>query len=261
MQLARAPYLAFLDADDLWLPEKLEKQVEVLEGETVDLVFCNKSYCDAEGREISRDSVSPIQGRASGAELFLKLYTGCFFVPSSVLARAELFRELGGFDEGLTACEDWDMWLRLAQAGCTFYGMPDKLLCYRVHPTSWSHNMDKLYQNDMVVLGRFSEHPSLTKAARRSPFRLRFRNHFTSLVDQGRFDVLPALLEQYENCDHDGYACRVMSLLKAVLPTKLFGLVSRYFVIPLAWHLERAGEASKAGAALLARKLGMWQNF
>ena len=106
---ASGEWIAFLDSDDEWLPEKLQRQVDLVAGDA-DAVLC---HCD----EIwIRDGkrVNPGKRHAkSGGRIFRACLPLCAISPSASLIRRTLFDDVGLFDEGLPACEDYDMWLRV----------------------------------------------------------------------------------------------------------------------------------------------------
>lgn len=109
---ARGVWLAFLDDDDLWAPRKLRAQLDVANATGVAWVYAQCIVVDGEGGPVD---IHPFpQPDELGA-----LLLGGNHVPgggSNVIVRADSFRELGGFDEGLRFFEDWDLWLRLVQA-------------------------------------------------------------------------------------------------------------------------------------------------
>jgi glycosyltransferase involved in cell wall biosynthesis len=110
---ARGRWVSFLDDDDLWSPKKLRAQVD--SAEAAGAVF---AYSAGGGLDASRNflfAVAPPDPATVTGELLRwnVIWCGC----SNVLARTELVRELGGFDERLLQLADWDLWIRLALAG------------------------------------------------------------------------------------------------------------------------------------------------
>ncbi|HET9474750.1 MAG TPA: glycosyltransferase family A protein [Steroidobacteraceae bacterium] len=115
MAAARGRYLAFLDSDDRWLPDKLERQLAALRVRPE----CRWSYTafrriDAEGRPLAGDEQRP--WTAHDGWIFEAVLRGAATIctPSVVVERA-LVEEAGGFDPAIRACEDIDLWLRLAR--------------------------------------------------------------------------------------------------------------------------------------------------
>ncbi len=104
-----APWLAFLDSDDVWHPDKLAKQMEVADRDAhVQLVHCDEIWI-RNGRR-----VNPMdKHRKQGGNIFEQSLSMCAISPSAVLLKRTLFESIGEFDEGLPACEDYDLWLRI----------------------------------------------------------------------------------------------------------------------------------------------------
>jgi len=108
---AKGEYIAFLDDDDIWLPEKLERQLLVFQsaGEDTGLVYCGFTYIhnDSDVAECGCEDRGHVFNR-----LLLKNFVGSASLP---LIRMECFKSSGAFDENFQSFQDWDMWLRIAQ--------------------------------------------------------------------------------------------------------------------------------------------------
>jgi glycosyltransferase involved in cell wall biosynthesis len=129
MAVARGEYIAFLDADDIWLPGHAERLLSRLERRPdLDLVFAASAWIDEFGRPIAR-SVVRWQGTIGYRALFLE------FVPvtmSAVLVRRSVVEHVGGSDETMRAGSDHDLCLRVALLrpdNCL--GVPDVGVYYR----------------------------------------------------------------------------------------------------------------------------------
>jgi len=109
---ARGEYIALLDADDLWLPEKLERQLQVFEreGSGVALVYCFIEYVDEYGKVLESVKEPPVENPTLGDLLYANWILGS---GSSVLIKKEAFDRVGFFDEELRSLEDMNMWLRI----------------------------------------------------------------------------------------------------------------------------------------------------
>ena len=131
---AQGRYIAFLDADDVWEPEKLEKQVHVLDlDEHVGLVYTWVAYIDEQGLPTGRIQKNDAEGMIWPA-LVQKNVVEC---GSVALVRRECFDAAGFFNEDLRAVEDLDMWLRIAEF-YEFRVIKEPLVYYRQHTASLS---------------------------------------------------------------------------------------------------------------------------
>jgi glycosyltransferase involved in cell wall biosynthesis len=156
-------YVAFLDADDTWRPDKLEKQLAALERQP-GYRACHTAHT------IVDDDLRPLGVARSPrrASILEDLILRGNVVGSicSVLCARELFDVVGGFDPALSQCADWDMWIRIG--GLTdFLYLDEPLVTYRQHGTNMSRDA-LLYERDsMYLLDKAFRSPSLPDAIRR----------------------------------------------------------------------------------------------
>lgn len=134
LSAARAPYCAFLEADDLWNSDKLARQAAVLDRESeVGLVYTWVELIDAESRRSGRTIGRPIEGDVR-QELLSDVVVPC---GSSPMMRRELLLAVGGWDEELRSSPDWDLYLRLADL-TRFRVITEPLVGYRQHRSNTS---------------------------------------------------------------------------------------------------------------------------
>lgn len=151
--------LAFIDQDDRWRPEKLERQIERLRAAPASTaVHTDCVHIDAVGAELPGSANGENAARASVAWDALDRdgqRRACFLANrirlASALLRRDAFLEAGGFDAQLFGGEDWDFWLRFASAGHRIAHLPKPLLERRVHPgatsTAWrGKRLNGLYE-------------------------------------------------------------------------------------------------------------------
>jgi len=109
IQKSRGELIAFLDSDDLWMPDKLARQVEWMSNhEAIPLCHTDEIWI-RRGRRVNPKKIH----RKSGGWIYPLCLPRCMISPSSVLIRRRLFEIVGGFDESLPICEDYDLWLRI----------------------------------------------------------------------------------------------------------------------------------------------------
>lgn len=137
IRASTARFVAFLDADDIWLPEKLERQAEVFTKSAQQVGFVHSSYflIDSNGNRLRAQTVVPPKKRG---EIFEPLLFDGYVLSgsaSSVVVRRSVLDAAGYFDERLFYGEDWDLWIRLAQVSEVNF-TPEPVVGIRVHSES-----------------------------------------------------------------------------------------------------------------------------
>jgi len=137
MKLARGEFVAFCDADDVWLPTKLERQIEALRNHPeCDVAYCDAKIIDETGIETGElfSNRFPVPGNGSG-KLFTELCTRNFINMQTAILRRDCISETGCFDENIQFVEDWCFWLDVSR-GRVFHYSNEVLASYREHRKS-----------------------------------------------------------------------------------------------------------------------------
>lgn len=147
---ARGRYVAFLDADDAWLPEKLARQVALMDGND-NLVFCSTAARieSPEGAQLGDWPCA--QSPLPVLEAIFATNAHVAGSGSAVLARKDAFARVGGFDEQLRSLEDIDMWMRLAALG-GYACVPEPLTIIVKRAGSMSGNLDVMRAAAIAVM-------------------------------------------------------------------------------------------------------------
>jgi glycosyltransferase involved in cell wall biosynthesis len=171
---ARADFIAPIDADDLWRPTKISRQLRALRaaGPEVKLVYTWSALIDENSKVIDWGTHPLFAG-----DVLLALSQGNFVGNgSTALIRKSVLKELGGYDASLRTrqaqgCEDWSLFIRIAEEG-HFAVIPDYLTGYRQAQGAMSRNIDQMLRSDALVRSevvmRHPEYLSQIRSGRRA---------------------------------------------------------------------------------------------
>jgi glycosyltransferase involved in cell wall biosynthesis len=154
---ARGTFVSFLDADDVMAPTKLAAQLAVLERSPA----IGWTYCDVLMETVATGATTRASerfgygARALDGWLFPELIHGNFIPAIAPLVRRTALEAAGGFDERLTALEDWDMWLRLSLIAEARY-TPAVLVTYRIRAGGMSEDRVRMDKSRFQVLDKIN---------------------------------------------------------------------------------------------------------
>lgn len=147
---SRSDYIAFMDHDDVWQPDKLKKQVAILDQhQDIGLVYTNGYVVDSEGSRCYKILGNQHVEKNATGDILLNCYIR---TPSMVMVRRTLLTQVGPFVHGIIA--DQDMWVRIKEVS-RFYYLNELLACYREHSTQVSSiNNLKMWKDALWTLER-----------------------------------------------------------------------------------------------------------
>jgi glycosyltransferase involved in cell wall biosynthesis len=149
IELARAPWIAFLDDDDLWAPTKLPRLLATADSSGAEFAYSSALVIDESRRPLALS-------RAPSAEaLRVELLTRNA-VPgggSNLIASAQLLNRYGGFDSAYSFTADWELWIRFAEAA-RGAAVDEVLMAYVHHTGSWILGDDPAVRSDLEMLAR-----------------------------------------------------------------------------------------------------------
>ncbi|TVR15931.1 MAG: glycosyltransferase family 2 protein [Balneolaceae bacterium] len=228
---ASGNYIAFLDSDDEWMADKLEKQVEIIRDLKADIVITNSVYFDDTGSgntAFSRSEFSDILSKNNGKLLdcFTMLLEQNFIHLSTVLVRKSCLENADLFDETMKIAEDTDLWLRLSSNYS--FGIITKTLAKRDdRPDKLSGNIQKEYMGRIYLLNKLLKRNTELDSAKRKK------------VSQRRDLILGRLLSL--NFQANG----VGSALKALLLTNFSSFFSKEFYRGFYWNQKENRNSSE----------------
>ena len=185
--IARAPLVAFLDSDDLWSPTKLERQLAFMRDNPGCAISQTNEIWIRNGRRVNPGH----RHRKRAGDIFIDSLRTCLVGMSSVMMRADLFHSSGGFDEQMTAAEDYDLWLLILidhEAGL----LDEALVTRRAgHPDQTSATTPALDRFRILALTKLLADDRLSEARRAAVVEVlveKCRIYAGGLARRGRVD-------------------------------------------------------------------------
>jgi glycosyltransferase involved in cell wall biosynthesis len=162
--MAGGRLIAFLDSDDLWMPEKLARQSLFMRNNPDCAISQTGETWMRGGRRVNPGR----RHRKHRGDIFIDSLRTCLISPSAAILRRELLDEIGGFDEDMAACEDYDLWLRILARNEA--GLIDEPLVIRRagHPGQLSATVAALDRFRILALAKLLADASFDAARRRA---------------------------------------------------------------------------------------------
>jgi len=196
IKAAKGEWLAFLDSDDLWHPDKLEKQIAYYEQNTnIDIIYTAGWTFNNNDLTVLKPYIIQI-GICNAKQMYNLQYEGNCIPVLSVIIKKNVVTKTGfqGEDLSIAGCEDWDYWMRAAKAGATFYGMEDKLFYYRRHDSNMSSDITKMGIAELSVLLKNFDPKLISTNHFISTFKKRLKHIVIMIFNEGKAAQLKPLL-------------------------------------------------------------------
>ena len=145
---ARGEFIAFLDSDDMFMPDKLEKQFKMFAKRPgLDCCYTQCYFCDENGR-IYDTFLKNHRCPDDALQYFISVIFPA--TSSSIMVRKKCFFDVGFYDENLETCEDYDLAIRLASKCCFFY-IDESLVKIRHHSSNMSRSGSSLLKHQVMI--------------------------------------------------------------------------------------------------------------
>lgn len=189
LRIARGKYIAFLDADDVWLNNKLSEQVEFIQSGSYDLVYADAFLI---GESPWPPGTTFMDKSPSVGEVTLEslLALGCCVLTSTVLAKRQAVLDAGMFDEQVRCTEDFDLWIRMALSGNRFGYQREVLAQYRYRADSTSASRLNQQENALRVLDLVRTRKNLTEREREALERTATKIGSVVSLERGKSMIL-----------------------------------------------------------------------
>jgi teichuronic acid biosynthesis glycosyltransferase TuaG len=244
---SRGELVAFLDADDLWLPEKLRKQMRALEESHADVISSSGFVFGDEDIEVNEDALQIVPGRTEGGEMFKLLYAYNRLTIQSAVVRRGMLERVNLLDESRAYqnCEDYDLWLSLAKAGAVFFCLDDRLIKYRRHRDASTFEDSRVLKPMIAVMKKHSNEPTLNERQVKMRIRNLYRQLLAALIRENKIEEARRSMKEFAAWDHS-LTTKLQQLLLGWWP-KQFNLLSRECLFRFEWHLNRILGRSNVG--------------
>jgi glycosyltransferase involved in cell wall biosynthesis len=223
---SQAPYIAFIDGDDLWSPKKLAVHIDFMKTHPgVDLTFSHSSIINEQGNPLGRFS-RPVRGYISFRHLLIQnvVHNG-----SAVVARREALEKAGYFDTSLRSAVDHDLWLRVALIRSNnVYCIPQVLTFYRMREGQITKDWRRMQQSWKTLIEKLRRVAGEDVAAVEDRARAHFYRYLAYIAYESQEYIEAASLLRaavssgfrYLICDRGMWLIATALMIRAALPQR-----------------------------------------
>jgi glycosyltransferase involved in cell wall biosynthesis len=213
IKLSKGKYFCACASDDIYMLDKIEKQVEFMEANP-EYGMCYTNVKITDGKKTVEHTRKKI-----GELTFENLLFNNQIFALSVMIKKDVFNTVGLYDESLYI-EDWDMWLRIANAGYKIGFIEDYLGIYRKHDTNISSNFEKMEIASEQILNKWKSHTLYQKA-----LTSEFLNRFKYYSAENKQRALKYLFIALTNISDKR---SLKGIIKLLLPSFIINLIRKY---------------------------------
>jgi len=198
IEMAQSDWVAFLDSDDRWYPEKLRLQLEAIR-QNPEHRFC---HCDEHWIRNGKRVNPKYKHRKYGGNIFQHCLPLCAISPSASLIHRSLFADVGLFDESLPACEDYDLWLRISSREEVLYVDQALLAKTGGHDDQLSQRYPAMDQYRLKALAKALRAGTLTQDQHQqasTTFHEKLRIYCIGARKRDRHQSIQSMLSDYQD--------------------------------------------------------------
>ena len=200
IKAASSNWIAFLDSDDAWVTNKIQKQITELELNP-EMNFCHSNEIwIRNGKEIKQKNTH----KKFGGFIFNKCLDKCRISPSTVICRKSLLIKLNGFDEDLAICEDYDLWLRITSNNPVIYIEKPLIIKYGGHQDQLSRNSEGIESYHIKSLEKLlkQDFPSEHRIAMENMLINKLKIYANGAKKRGRVNIYNKFIKRIDELSY-----------------------------------------------------------
>jgi len=219
---AQGKYIAFCDQDDIWYPDKLERQMKVIGGKDLGLVVTSADIIDEKGKKTGVRYVP--EGHMDSAESFSLLLEEDFITACSVLIPKQVLDDIGGLEESLKGNDDYELWLRISRK-YGIYGIGEALCAWRRSEGAYSKEMSRIFEENKKIFSKIEPENDDERVHIERGRKLNISRLFVAYLKEGDYKKAGTAMDQLDGFSGTAKVALVSKLFR--LSPSLAGLVAR----------------------------------